>query len=208
MIRIMVPVVVEGRYDKAKLAGIIDGTIVTTEGFGIFNNAEKRELLRKIGANGLIILCDSDGGGTVIRSGLKGMLEGIRTYDLYIPQVPGKEKRKRKNSKEGYLGVEGIGNDVIIRAFEALLKKHPELGPDRQEDTVATDAGKDKTIDTAFLYEAGLNGTEGAAARRDDVCRKLGLPSGMSAGAFCEIAEIVSSREEILGLTGMTETHG
>ena len=87
--RLTIPVIVEGRYDKARLAGIVDGTIIPTHGFGVFRDKEKRALIRRLGQNGIVLLCDSDGGGKTIRSHLKGMLGGVPVYDLYIPKIKG-----------------------------------------------------------------------------------------------------------------------
>ena len=42
MIRLRQAVVVEGKYDKIKLANLLDTVIITTDGFGIFRR--KRSL--------------------------------------------------------------------------------------------------------------------------------------------------------------------
>lgn len=195
-LRINIPIIVEGRYDKAKLSNVIDGTILTTEGFGIFRNEEKRALIRKLGQNGIVILCDSDGGGKVIRSRLRGMLGGIKIYDLYTPQIEGKEKRKARRSAAGYLGVEGIGDEVLTDIFAKFAEVHPEL--------FGGSAGKISTITTAELYELGLSGGENSAVLRDECCRKLGLPCGMNAKSFREALGIlnvgVGEIREILSL--------
>lgn len=127
MHKLRVPVIVEGKYDKARLAQVVDAPILTTDGFGIFNQAEKAALIRRVGQHGVILLCDSDGGGTVIRSYLKRILPPEAVYDLYIPQVAGKEKRKRRGGKAGFLGVEGIDNGTLSALFDRLVKRHPAL---------------------------------------------------------------------------------
>ena len=98
-IKLKLPVIVEGKYDKAHLSSVIDAVIIPTNGFGVFKNEEKRALIRTLGKNGIITLCDSDGGGKVIRSHLRGMLGGIRVYDLYTPQIAGKERRKSRKKR-------------------------------------------------------------------------------------------------------------
>ncbi len=127
MLSLRVPVIVEGKYDKLRIVQVVDAAVITTDGFGIFNKSEKAALIRRLGQNGVILLCDSDGGGTVIRSFLKGILPPEKVYDLYIPQVAGKEKRKRKGGKAGFLGVEGIDNATLAALFDRLAARHPEI---------------------------------------------------------------------------------
>lgn len=188
-IHLDIPVVVEGKYDKAHLSGLIDAPIITTDGFGVFSNEERLALIKKLGGRGLVILCDSDGGGRTIRSHLRGMLGGIKTYDLYIPETEGKERRKAHRSKAGLLGVEGIDSDVLRSVFSAFAEAHPELcgGDERDKSTVTA----------ALLYSLGLTGGENSAAKRARVCAALGLPKSMTANAFAEAVSIVSSEEEI-----------
>ena len=52
MLKIKEAIVVEGRYDKNKLAQLVDTVILETSGFGIFKDKEQLALLRKIGRNG------------------------------------------------------------------------------------------------------------------------------------------------------------
>ena len=69
MIRLDRPVIVEGKYDKIALKNIVDALIITTDGFGIFKNKEKCDLIRHLARkNGVIILTDSDSAGAIIRS--------------------------------------------------------------------------------------------------------------------------------------------
>ena len=118
-IKLDMPVIVEGRYDKIKLESVIDAVIITTDGFGIYRNREKRELIRRYAEKtGVIILTDSDGAGFQIRNSLKGCIGSGRAVNIYIPDVFGKERRKVKPSKEGKLGVEGIDPDTLRKAFE------------------------------------------------------------------------------------------
>ena len=112
-IKISLPIIVEGRYDKSTLSGFIDATIITTGGFSIFNNKEKQALIRRIGEGGIIVLTDSDGGGKQIRKFLAGILPSDKIHNLYIPKIEGKESRKRKPSASGNLGVEGMEKEVL-----------------------------------------------------------------------------------------------
>ena len=107
-VRINLPIIVEGRYDKSALSGFLDATIITTGGFSIFNDKEKQALLRRISANGVILLTDSDGGGKQIRKFLQGILPPDKIHNLFIPKIEGKESRKRHKSAAGTLGVEGM----------------------------------------------------------------------------------------------------
>ena len=127
MLHIRIPIIVEGKYDKARLAQVVSAPIITTEGFGIFNNKEKTALIRRLSEHGVILLCDSDGGGSVIRSFLKGIIPPEKVYNLYVPQVAGKERRKRHGSKAGFLGVEGIDNTILAGLFDKLAERHPEI---------------------------------------------------------------------------------
>lgn len=188
MIRLKIPVVVEGRYDKAKLSGIVDTKIITTDGFGIFNNEEKLSLIRLLGKDGLIVLCDSDGGGRLIRSHLKGMLDGIKTYDLYIPEIEGKERRKDHRSKAGLLGVEGVDSEVLAGIFSSFAEAHPELAGE-------DDAPAREPITKSLLYELGLNGTPCAAGNRAKVCAQLGLPREMTSSAFAEAVGLLTTAD-------------
>ena len=47
-IKVSEVLVVEGRYDLNTLKQIFDATIVTTDGFGVFNDGEKLALIRRL----------------------------------------------------------------------------------------------------------------------------------------------------------------
>ena len=118
MIRIQEAIVVEGRYDANTLRQIVDAPIFETGGFGVFNDRERLALLRTAAEKrGLIIFTDSDGAGFVIRRYLSGAIDPKLVKHAYIPDVYGKERRKYHASKEGKLGVEGMGKDVLIDAL-------------------------------------------------------------------------------------------
>ncbi|MBQ8370378.1 MAG: DUF4093 domain-containing protein [Clostridia bacterium] len=193
MIKLTIPVIVEGKYDKARLSGIVDCPIIPTHGFGVFRSHEKRALIRRLGQRGLILLCDSDGGGKTIRSHLKGMLGGIPVYDLYIPKIEGKEARKSAPSKEGTLGVEGIPNEILTKIFEDFVKAHPECSAVGE---TAPDAVPKTLFTKAKMYELRLTGTPDAAENRKKLCAALSLPDDITPNALCEAVNMISSAEE------------
>ena len=118
MLTVKEAIIVEGRYDKIKLSGIVNAPIIETGGFRVFSDKEKQSLIRQIAAKrGILVLTDSDGAGFVIRNFLRGVVPAEQIKHCYIPQIDGKEKRKPHRSKEGLLGVEGVTDEVIIRAI-------------------------------------------------------------------------------------------
>ena len=172
--------IVEGKYDKIKLDSVLDATVVTTGGFGIFNSREKKALIRRLCRNGVILLCDSDGAGKVIRGYLKSLLPPERVYDLYIPKIAGKERRKASPSKEGKLG-EGMDADLLRALFAPY----------------AADSLPARTpITKADLYAFGLSGGANAAALRDALAAHFDLPGGMTANALIAALALLCSREE------------
>lgn len=192
MIRVNEAIVVEGRYDKAALAALVDTVILDTAGFGIFSDKEKLALLRRLaGARGLIVLTDSDGGGLLIRSFLKSAIDPKLVKHAYIPDVYGKERRKRKPSKEGKLGVEGMSAEVLI---DALRRAGASMDGEALEQS--------DTITKADMYALGLTGTPDSAARRDAVKQALGLPQNLTTNALLDVLNVLSSREELETLTG------
>ena len=180
-IRLALPVVVEGKYDKQKVLSVAEGTVVSLDGFSVFNHSEKILLLKRLcGEKGIILLTDSDSAGGFIRAKLKGYLPAEKIIHLYTPRIKGKEKRKKHPSKQGILGVEGVDGEIV----RSLLL--PFCG-----ETVAR-AG----ITKARLYEDGLLGSENSGAKRDAVADALGIPNGMTPKAFLEAINIICSYEE------------
>ena len=120
MISVDIPIIVEGKYDKIKLSSFVDGIILTTDGFSIFKDTEKREFIRKVACDkGIIVATDSDNAGAVIRSHIKNVCPNGKIINVYLPQIKGKEKRKDSYSKEGKLGVEGVPKEVIIKSLKS-----------------------------------------------------------------------------------------
>ncbi len=176
-------VLVEGKYDKIRLAEVLDATILTTNGFSVFSDTEKCAMLRKIAeARGLVILTDSDPAGFVIRNKLKGMLPKDKIVQLYAPELYGKEKRKKEPSKAGILGVEGISREKLRELF---VKNGIGGLP-----ATANDAAK--PVNKADLYAAGLCGRADSAAKRQAYCRAHDLPHTLSPNALLEAINLLS----------------
>ena len=192
MLKIREAIVVEGRYDKNTLSQIVDAAIFTTDGFGVMNDREKLRFLRAVAEKrGLIIFTDSDGAGFVIRSYLKGALPKEDVKHAYIPDVPGKEKRKAHPGKEGKLGVEGMRPDVIV---QALLR----AGATVEGEDVS--AARGAPITKADLFSAGLSGP-GSAEKRERLKKQLGLPEHIGANAMLDALNLMLTREEFFELT-------
>lgn len=190
MRRIREVIVVEGRYDKNTLSQVVDATIVTLGGFSVFNDKEKVALLRRLGSQrGLILLTDSDGAGFQIRGYLKSVLPGQQLKQAYIPDIYGKEKRKRAPGKEGKLGVEGMRPEVLL---EALRRAG---GTFEDEDAPAPSPGE--AVTKADLFAWGLSGGAGAAERRQALLRRLELPEHLSANGMLEALNLLYTKEEL-----------
>ena len=204
MRRVREAIVVEGRYDKNALSQVVDAVILETDGFGVFRDGEKLALLRRLAEKrGLIIFTDPDGAGFVIRNYLKGALPPGQVKHAYIPDIYGKERRKRAPGREGKLGVEGMSPQVILDALERAGATFEDETPDVRETPRAA-------LTPADLYLLGLSGTPESAARRRALLRRLGLPERMSTKALLEVLCALYTPEELLAqLEGMeAETPG
>lgn len=186
-LRVREVILVEGKYDKIALEAVVDGLILPVDGFGIFKDAERKKLLRRLAAErGVVIFTDPDGGGVVIRSHLKGILPPERVKEAFIPDVPGKEKRKRVPGKAGTLGVEGMKPEVLR---QALLR----AGVGVEE----TPRGTKNPFTKARLYALGLTGTPDARERRLALQRELDLPENLSANALAAVLNAIATPEEV-----------
>lgn len=189
MIRIREAIVVEGRYDKNTLSQLVDAPIFETSGFGVMNNRELLAFLRGVARRrGLIILTDSDGAGFVIRNYLKGALPKEQVLHAYIPDVFGKERRKRQAGKEGKLGVEGMTPEILLAALR-------DAGAHIEGET-AQAAGE--PITKLDLFELGLSGTADSSERRAALKRELSLPEHLSANGLLDALNVLFRREEFL----------
>lgn len=176
MIKIKQAVVVEGKYDKITLGNILDTLILTTDGFGIFKDEEKLELLRCLAkARGVVVLTDSDSAGFLIRNRLNQALLGLDFVNVYVPEIEGRERRKRQPSSDGLLGVEGMSEAVI---FQALEKAGVICGIAEQ---------KGKPVTKLDMYEDGLFGADNSKQLRVMLCKELGIPTRVSSNMLPEL---------------------
>lgn len=188
--RLREALVVEGRYDKNSLLQIIDAVILETRGFRVFKDRELKDLLKFYGeTRGLVILTDSDSAGFLIRNHLRGVLPGKQVKHAYIPDIPGKEKRKTRPSGEGKLGVEGMPPEVLLSALRRAGATF-----DSEE---ASDSGG-RTLTKADFYAMGLSGRSGSGAKRKALAIRLGFPEHMTADALLDAVNtmLVSGRLE------------
>ena len=179
-LRISLPVIVEGKYDKIKLDSIIEADIFTTGGFSLFKGKERLAMIRQLSEHGVIVLTDSDGAGKLIRSHISSAVPPEKIYQLYIPQIKGKEKRKKQASAEGTLGVEGIDADILRELFLPFADGNI---PQKQR------------ITKADMYRAGLSGTADSATRREMLCAHLSLPIDLSPNALLSAINVTLGRE-------------
>lgn len=198
MLKIKEAIVVEGRYDKNTLSQVVDTLILETGGFHIFKDPEQMALLRKAGERrGLIVLTDSDGAGFVIRNRIRGSIPAQYVKHAYIPDVYGKERRKRQRGKEGKLGVEGMPpqvlEEVLRRAGATFLEESAQPGQ------------SGVPLTKADLMAAGLTGRPDSGERRLALLRKLNLPEHMSANALLQVLNGCYSRQEARAILGLEE---
>ena len=191
-LKIPYPVIVEGKYDKLRLESVIEAHIIPTDGFGIFKKEEKASMFRALAQKTpLILLTDSDGAGKLIRSHLTSVLPKERLIQLYVPRISGKEKRKNEPSAEGILGVEGMERELLFELFK----------PYANADAVASRMAENPLSKTDF-YEDGLTGGEGSREKRDTLCVRLGLPTGMTPNALLAALRVLCTYEEYCVLVG------
>lgn len=185
MIKLEQAVIVEGKYDKIKLSSIIDAVIITTNGFNIFKDTEKLELIRYYAEKtGIIIMTDSDSAGFIIRNHIKGAVKKGTIINVYIPDIMGKEKRKLKPSAEGKLGVEGVEKKIILEALEKA--------------GVTASAGEDREkITKTDLFTLGLSGGKNSSDLRKKLLEYLKLPSLLSPNSMLEVLNTMMSPEEL-----------
>ena len=189
MLHIREAIVVEGRYDKNTVSQVVDTLILETGGFQIFKDPEKMALLdRAARRRGLVVFTDSDGAGFVIRNRIKGAVPAKFLKHAYIPDVYGKERRKRQRGKEGKLGVEGMPPHVLEQALRRAGAVFLEEG--------ALERQIGPSLTKGDLFAAGLSGGEGSAEKRRNLLARLELPEHMSANALLAVLNGCYSREE------------
>ena len=188
MVKIKEAIVVEGRYDKNTLSQIVDAPILETSGFGIFKDKQQLKLLRKVAERrGLIVFTDADGAGFVIRNHLKSAIPGKFLKHAYIPDIPGKERRKAAPGKEGKLGVEGMTAEIIL---QALRNAGATIEGETEKRTIGA-------ITKADLMELGLAGASGSEEKRKKLMKKLDFPEHMSPNALLQALNLLCELDEL-----------
>ena len=196
MVKIREAIVVEGRYDKNTLSQIVDAPIFQTDGFGIFRDREKMRLLRRAAERlGLIIFTDSDGAGFVIRNHIKSAIPEKYLKHAYIPDIPGKEKRKAAPGKEGKLGVEGMKPEIILEALR-------RAGATFDEGQAPAAGG----ITKQDMMELGLSGGPDSSAKRKKLIKALDFPEHLSANALLQALNLLYSLDELKAAVAALET--
>lgn len=196
MVKIREAIVVEGRYDKNTLSQVVDATILETSGFGIMKNADQLALLRKVAkTRGLIVFTDADGGGLVIRNFLKSAIEPQYLKHAYIPDVPGKERRKKTAGKEGKLGVEGMRPEMLL---EALRRAGATM-----DDSPSAQAAS--SITKQDMMALGLSGGAGSSHKRALLARKLEFPLNISANALLQALNLLMDLEQLRAIVAELE---
>ena len=185
MIKINAAVIVEGKYDKIKLENIIDALIIPTDGFRIFKNAEKRNMIKLLAEkNGIVVITDSDSAGNLIRNHLKGFVPADKIINVYLPQVEGKESRKQKKSAEGFLGVEGADDAVILKALS-------RAGVTGEKAEIVG-----RRLTKSDFYALGISGGDNSRILRENLLVFLGLPQNLSANALLDVANSLYGYEK------------
>ena len=172
MLKLEQALLVEGKYDAARLANIVDGTILTTDGFRVFKDGALQKMLKRIAAaQGLIILTDSDAAGFKIRHFVTGLVGAGNVLQAYVPAIHGKEARKAEPGKEGLLGVEGVNDELILQGLTTALESRT---------TCQKQTAQSRSITYTDLYDWGISGTANSAENRRVLLYRLGLPPRLS----------------------------
>lgn len=188
MLRIKQAIIVEGRYDKIRLSNITDAVVICTNGFSIYKDREKQELIKSLAAKtGIIILTDSDSAGFQIRSFIRSIVKQGEVINAVTPDILGKERRKAQPSKQGKIGVEGIPDELIEQAL-INAGAVPEESP----------ADRGEPVTRADLMDCGLIGGENCTQRRQRLQRYLGLPELLSAKLLLEVVNKMYTRSGFL----------
>ena len=186
MLKLTRALLVEGKYDAARLHNLVDGTVLTTDGFRVFKDAALQNLLKKVAAaQGLIILTDSDAAGFKTRHFVTGLVGAQNVLQAYVPAVPGKESRKAQPGREGLLGVEGVDDALILQGLQTALAG------------AADTAAADRSITYTDLYEWGISGTANSADNRRKLLHRLGLPPRLSKKELLDVLNILYTYESL-----------
>lgn len=191
MIHLKQVLLVEGKYDAARLHNLVEGTILTTDGFRVMKDRALQRMLQQLGrTQGLIILTDSDAAGFKIRHFVTGLVGAAYVLQAYVPAIPGKEARKAQPGKEGLLGVEGISDDQLLQSLHDALQSASTESPVDSSDNV-------QPITYTDLYEWGISGTANSAERRRRLLQRLGLPPRLSKKELLQVLTTLYTRESL-----------
>ncbi len=183
MLNISKPIVVEGKYDREKILSIANARVLMTNGFGIFKDSELKKYIKKLAEKeGIIVLTDSDNAGLLIRNKINSFLPKEKVFNIYIPEIKGKEKRKKEASKQGLLGVEGIDSDWLIQSLSQFDGKEPE---------------KETFLTKTDMYLLGLSGKSESSFLRKELAKKLDLPTNLSSTALLSAINLLITKEEL-----------
>ena len=190
MLKLKEVLLVEGKYDAARLHNLVEGTVLTTDGFRVMKDRALQTMLKRLGrAQGLIILTDSDAAGFKIRHFVTGLVGAEYVLQAYVPAIPGKESRKEVPGKEGLLGVEGVSDEIILQSLQDALKSRPSSA-------AVTDTAP-QAITYTDLYEWGISGTANSATRRRKLLQQLGLPPRLSKKELLQVLSTLYTRESL-----------
>lgn len=188
MLKIKEAVIVEGKYDKLKLANLLDTLIIETNGFSIYKNKEKLKFIRRLAEErGIVILTDSDHSGFQIRSYVAAGIPKEKIKHVYIPDIHGKEKRKAQPSKEGKLGVEGMNDALLLDLFDKagiLTQKTENLNP----------------VTNFDLFDLGFSGTANAKQNKKRLLKKFDLPEFLSTNSLLSYINSSMTRDEFISI--------
>ncbi|MBQ6877544.1 MAG: DUF4093 domain-containing protein [Oscillospiraceae bacterium] len=187
-IKIKETIIVEGKYDKIRLAPLFDANIIELGGFRIYNNRDRLALIRRLAdKNGIIVLTDSDSAGFRLRHYLASAIPPEKIRNVFIPDVFGKEKRKNKPGKENLIGVEGMTTEILLEAFRKS-GIDPETGSGERTEP----------LNKSYLFELGLSGKENSSFLRKKLCEYYSLPKMLSANSLAEILPVITTEAELL----------
>ena len=190
MLKLEQVLLVEGKYDAARLSHLTDAMILLTDGFGIYKDKKRQQLLKALAKkNGLILFTDSDAAGFRIRTYITNLVGAEHVVQAYVPAIHGKEKRKPQPGKEGLLGVEGVDDAIVLQALKDAL------GPEADATAAPKPAGR--AITYTDLYNWKLSGTPGSAERKYALLNALGLPPRLSKKELVEALNRLYSFEEL-----------
>lgn len=177
-------IIVEGKYDRARLSEVLDATIIETNGFGIFKDARLAKTIPRLAKErGIVILTDSDSAGLLIRNRIISLAGTKNVKNVYIPDIEGKERRKPKPSKEGLLGVEGTDHKTLLKILS--------------EANIFNDTKNPERISKTDMYVYGLSGRPGSKKLREEIKKKLMLPEKMSPDKLLEMLNVLITKNEL-----------